>query len=277
MGTAGPIALARSLLDDGSHEPFYVLNSDVICDFPLHELLEHHRSTNAEATILLTRVKDPSKYGVVVTDPDGKVDAFVEKPKKFVSDRINAGIYCLSIDILKRIQLRPTSIEREIFPSIAADGKLYSMLLSGYWMDVGQPNDYLTGLHLYLNSLRIHRSNQLSSGPNVIGNVMIDSTTSIGEDCQLGPDVCIGKGCVIGNGVRLKNCVVMDDVKIEDYVFCSGSILGWQSKIGKWTRIENGTIFGKDVVVQKELHVLGGVILPHKEIKESVHEAKIIL
>lgn len=81
MGTAGPLALAREILDDGSGEPFFVLNSDVICEYPLREMMEFHRARGAEATILVTKVEDPSKYGVVIMDEDGKVDRFVEKPK----------------------------------------------------------------------------------------------------------------------------------------------------------------------------------------------------
>jgi len=65
---------------------------------------------------MLTKVEEPSKYGVVVTEPDGKVKSFIEKPKEFISNRINAGIYILNGAILSRIELRPTSIEREIFP-----------------------------------------------------------------------------------------------------------------------------------------------------------------
>lgn len=277
MGTAGPLALARDLLDDGSGSPFFVLNSDVICEYPLRELLESHRSKDAEGTILLTKVDDPSKYGVVVTEPDGKVDAFVEKPKKFVSDRINAGIYCLSVKILDRIEMRPTSIEREVFPNVAADGGLHSMLLTGYWMDIGQPKDYLTGLHLHLTSLRLHRPKELSSGTTFKGNVLIDPSAKIGRDCMIGPDVCIGPDCQIGDGVRLCNCVIMKGVKVENYALCLDSIIGWESSIGKWSRVENGTVMGKDVSVRDELHVNSAIVLPHKEIKDSVHEAKIIL
>ena len=93
----------------------------------------------------LRQVEDPSKNGVVVTDESGKVERFVEKPKKFVGDKINAGIYCLNPSVLDRIEARPTSIEKETFPLIAADGKLYAQELVGYWMDVGQPKDYLSG------------------------------------------------------------------------------------------------------------------------------------
>jgi NDP-sugar pyrophosphorylase family protein len=97
-----------------------------------------HIKSKAEATILVTKVEDPSKYGVVVHDAANKIERFVEKPKEFVGDEINAGIYCCSPEILNRIQPRPTSIEKEVFPEVAKDGKLYCMSLSGYWMDVGQ-------------------------------------------------------------------------------------------------------------------------------------------
>ena len=169
MGTAGPLGLARAILapkGDGSDDPFFVLNSDVICDFPLKEMLEFHRAKGAEGTVLVTRVEDPSKYGefglfffcfrvkngereretkrkrtekinsrsldfffskknktkkgVVVLDADDRVERFVEKPQVFVGDRINAGIYCLSPQVLDRIENRPTSIEKETFPAVAA-------------------------------------------------------------------------------------------------------------------------------------------------------------
>lgn len=145
MGTAGPLALARDILYNDTNTPFFVLNSDVVCEYPMKEMLQRHLATGAEATILVTKVSDPSKYGVVVMDDNMKVERFVEKPQTFVGDKINAGIYCLSPSILNRIEPRPTSIEKEVFPSVAADGKLYAMALEGYWMDVGQPKDYLTG------------------------------------------------------------------------------------------------------------------------------------
>lgn len=144
MGTAGPLALARAHLT-ADNEPFFMFNSDVICDFPLDSMLAFHRKHGGEGTILVTEVQDPSKYGVVISDADGQIQQFIEKPQVFVSNKINAGIYLFTVDILKRIELKPTSIERDIFPLIAKDKKLYSMVLQGYWMDIGQPKDYLAG------------------------------------------------------------------------------------------------------------------------------------
>ncbi|KAL6765796.1 GDP-D-mannose pyrophosphorylase [Haematococcus lacustris] len=277
MGTAGPLALARHLLDDGTGKPFFVLNSDVICDYPMKEMLDFHKARNAEATILVTKIDDPTKYGVVVMDEYGLVQRFVEKPKEFVGDKINAGIYVCSSTVLNRIELRPTSIEREVFPHIAADSQLYAYTLSGYWMDIGQPKDYLKGLHLHLDSLRIHKSFALTKGPDFKGNVLIDPTAKIGSGCSIGPDVSIGAGCKIGNGVRLSHCVIMRGVSIKDHSKVERSIIGWEGRIGAWTRMENCCVLGEDVEVKDELYLNGAVILPHKEIKESVPTPAIIL
>jgi len=137
MGTAGPLKLAEQagLLKDT--DTFFVFNSDISCEFPLTDLVNFHTKHGAEGTIMLTKVEEPSKYGVVVTEPDGKVKDFIEKPKEYISNRINAGIYILNGSMLKRIELRPTSIEREIFPKMAKDGKLFAMDLEGFWMDIG--------------------------------------------------------------------------------------------------------------------------------------------
>ncbi|WIA14582.1 hypothetical protein OEZ85_003097 [Tetradesmus obliquus] len=277
MGTAGPLALARHLLDDGSGKPFFVLNSDVVCPYPMKDMLDFHLAREAEATILVTKVDDPSKYGVVVIDEYGQVQRFVEKPKEFVGDKINAGIYVLAPSVLDRIELRPTSIEREVFPHVAADKKLFAFTLPGYWMDVGQPKDYLKGLTLHLDNLRIHSRAALASGPDYTGNVLVAPSATIGSGCLIGPDVSIGEGCVIGNGVRLSNCVVMKGVKVKDHSKVDKSIIGWDSTIGAWSRLENHCVLGEDVQVKDELYLNGAVVLPHKEIKEAVPSPNIIL
>jgi mannose-1-phosphate guanylyltransferase len=262
-------------------------------------------------------------------DETGLVERFVEKPKAFVGDKINAGIYVLSTSVLNRIELRPTSIEQEVFPFIAQDSKLYAMTLQGYWMDIGQPKDYLIGLQLHLASLQRSGDTSLATGNKVKGNVLIDPSVSLGEKCLIGPDVCIGKDCVIGEGVRLRNCVIMSGTKIKDYAqvmrpllteasskrargmqlrhtngapYCAkrpllcasvaeasllsspsrepqvlGSIIGWQSSIGRWARIENGSVVGEDVHFKDEIYVNGGIVLPHKEIKENVNTPQIIM
>jgi len=121
MGTAGPIRLAKDILTkDNPSGMFFVFNSDVICHYPLDKLLEYHKSHKKEGTILVTKVEDPSKYGVVVSKEDGQITNFVEKPIEFVSNKINAGLYLFNTSVIDRIQAKPTSLEREIFPVMAA-------------------------------------------------------------------------------------------------------------------------------------------------------------
>lgn len=145
LGTAGPLALVKDILKT-SQEPFFVLNSDIICDFPFKEMIAFHKNHGKEGTIAVTKVEEPSKYGVVVYNEKGKISEFIEKPQEFVSNKINAGLYILNPAVLNRIQLRPTSIEKEVFPDMAKDGELFAFQLEGFWMDVGQPKDFLTGM-----------------------------------------------------------------------------------------------------------------------------------
>ncbi|KAH9702243.1 NTP transferase domain-containing protein [Citrus sinensis] len=227
---------------------------------------------------MVTKVDEPSKYGVVVMeDSTGKVEKFVEKPKLFVGNKINAGIYLLNPAVLDRIELRPTSIEKEVFPKIALEGKLFAMVLPGFWMDIGQPRDYITGLRLYLDSLRKKSSFKLATGANIVGNVLVHESAQIGEGCLIGPDVAVGPGCVVESGVRLSRCTVMRGVRIKKHACISSSIIGWHSTVGQWARVENMTILGEDVHVCDEIYSNGGVVLPHKEIKSSILKPEIVM
>lgn len=230
----------------------------------------------------MTKVEEPSKYGVVVHKPNhpSRIDRFVEKPVEFVGNRINAGMYIFNTSILDRIELRPTSIEQEIFPAMAADGQLHSFDLEGYWMDVGQPKDFLTGTCLYLSSLAKKGSNLLapSTEPYVYGgNVLIDPSAKIGKNCKIGPNVTIGPDVVVGDGVRLQRCVLMAGSKVKDHAWVKSTIVGWNSTVGKWARLENVTVLGDDVTIGDEVYVNGGSILPHKTIKSNVDVPAIIM
>jgi len=134
LGTAGPIRLAKEKLTSNTdQEDFFVLNGDIICQFPLKTLLDFHKSRKAEGTLMVTQVEDPSKYGVILFDENGLISEFIEKPPKPISNKINAGLYILNKAIIDRIPEKPTSIEREVFPKVAADRKLYAMILEGIW------------------------------------------------------------------------------------------------------------------------------------------------
>jgi mannose-1-phosphate guanylyltransferase len=280
LGTAGPIALARSILHPSPSETsyFFVLNSDIICDYPFQEMFEFHKSHGKQGTLVVTPVEDPSKYGVVVSNDSQEILSFVEKPKKFISNKINAGLYLFSSSILNRIENRPTSIEREIFPQMAKDRELCSLTLKGFWMDIGQPKDFLAGLELYLNFLSEKSPEVLSRGKELMGNVLVDPSAVIEEGCLVGPNVCIGPGVRIESGSRIANTVILSGSLVQGHTWIQGSIIGWRCQIGRWVRIEGLSVFGENVQVKDELCFNGTIILPHKEVKESeLERGKILL
>ncbi|CAG9816861.1 unnamed protein product [Phaedon cochleariae] len=276
LGTAGPIALAKKHLTK-STKPFYVLNSDIICDFPFKELASFHEAHGREGTIVVTKVEEPSKYGVVVYDKNNGIQSFVEKPQEFISNKINAGLYMLNPSVIDRIELRPTSIEKEVFPQMATDKQLFAFELQGFWMDVGQPKDFLTGMCLYLKHLRTTDGERLYKGNGAVGNVLVDPTARIGNNCQIGPNVTIGPGVVIEDGVCIKRSTILRDATIRSNSWLDSCIVGWKCLVGKWVRMEGTTVLGEDVIVKDETYINGGQVLPHKNIATSVPEPQIIM
>lgn len=288
LGTAGPLSLARETLmqDD---KPFFVLNSDVTCPFPMTELLEFHKSHGAEGTIVVSQVTQWEKYGVVVySEETQQIDRFVEKPKEFVGDRINAGIYIFNKSVLDRIPPRRTSIEKEIFPKMAADKQLYAFNLEGFWMDVGQPKDYITGMGKYIPSLAHTEPDRTdvyyASKPHpkgthftVKGSAIIDPTATIGDGCIIGPNAVIGANCKIAAACRIDNSAIFENSSIGQGSYITDSIIGWNNRIGKWCHVESVSVLGDDVELKDGVVVHGVKVLPNKEVGINHFEPTIIM
>lgn len=281
LGTGGPIGLAKKYLEKTEGDEIFIFNSDVTCSFPLQEMLDFHRKHGKEGTIAVTKVKDPSRFGVIVSDSNKKILKFVEKPKEFIGDNINAGLYIFNKKVLNRFEPKPTSIEREIFPKMASEGELYIFDLNCFWADIGKPTDYLIGTNLYLEHLNKISPNELSKGIegqyNVIGNVVIHPSAKIENDCVIGPNVVIGKNVVIKKGVKIENSVILDGSIINDYAFIDSSIIGWNCKVGKWVKFIGLSILGEDVNVKDTVLINKSIILPNLTIKENTKEGSIIL
>lgn len=123
------------------------------------------------------------------------------------------------------------------------------MKLPGYWMDIGQPKDYLKGQQLHIKQL-IDDANPdgiLTSGSNIIGGVIVHPSAQVDESARIGPNVVIGKNCKVGKGVRISNTCILAGTHVDDYACVDGSIIGWDNVIGKWTRIIGLTVTSEDV------------------------------
>uniref|UniRef100_A0A3B0N9C7 mannose-1-phosphate guanylyltransferase n=1 Tax=Theileria annulata TaxID=5874 RepID=A0A3B0N9C7_THEAN len=301
LGTAGPLRLAKDLIcsDDDSDE-FVVFNSDIICNYPLKELLESHRKKSAKVTIMVTTVENSSEFGVILHDENGLIKSFLEKPKNATSNTINAGVYVLSKEVLDHIPLKNYSIEKQFFPKYLKYNSSYIYKLNGFWSDIGKPTGYLNGQNLFLSHVQGSEANScknnndlkdgdfspLISAENSFETdssykstetkfrhpVLIHPTGVIGNDCVIGPNVCIGPNVVIGDGCRILNSTLFKEVKVESYCYIADSIIGWRSLIKQWCRIEGLSVFGENVIVDESLYIRGCIVLPHKTINSSVYE-----
>ena len=277
LGTAGPIGLAKEILLKAEGEEIFVFNSDITCKFPLKEMLEFHRKHGKEGTIATTKVKDPSRFGVIVSE-NNKILRFVEKPKEFVGDDINAGLYVFNKKFLNRVNPVPTSIEREVFPQMASDGELYKFSLEGFWADIGQPKDFLFGTKLFLEHLNKNNKDLLQKESNIIkGNVFFGENVKVEEGAVIGPNVVLGDNVVIKKGTKIINSVVLQNVVVSEYSFINDCIIGWKSQIGKWVRMEELCVIGEDVNIKDEVYLKNNIILPNVTIKASPKEGSVIM
>lgn len=121
------------------------------------------------------------------------------------------------------------------------------MVLPGYWMDIGQPHDYLSGQTLYLKSQEEGNKDALAKGDNIKGNVIIDPSAKIDDSSIIGPNVVIGPNCKIGPGCKVSNSTMLAGSSISAYSFMDGSILGWKSSVGKWCRVTKLCVIAEDV------------------------------
>lgn len=228
LDTAGAIRFAAEF--SGIDDAFVVANGDVLTDLDVAALVAFHRQRHAELTIHLIAVEDPSEFGVVDLDDDGRVLRFVEKPAPGTapSNLINAGTYVLEPSVLGRIPLgRKTSIERVTFPAIVADGGLYAMATDDYWLDAGRPDLYLNAnLDVLAGRRRYDAADGVHPGALVHPTaVIIDSVVAAGAHVDAGASVresVVLAGGFIGNGVTASRSVVMGRVEsgatIEDCV-----------------------------------------------------------
>ena len=230
LGTAGPVKLAEPMLD----ERFAVLNGDILTDIDLSSVVGFHEARGARVTLTLTPVDDPSSYGVIVTDDDGAVEAFIEKPQgKAPSNLINAGIYVLEREVVGEIPAgRAVSFEREVFPSLVGHG-LYGIEREGYWLDIGTLDRYLQATRDILSGA-VETAVQPGFGPGtqadpkalVFEPGLTGPSCEIAAEAELGPDVTLGDRCTVGPGAVVRDSALHDGVTVGEGAEVVGSIVG---------------------------------------------------
>jgi NDP-sugar pyrophosphorylase family protein len=283
MRTGGAIKYAEESI--GHEEPFLVLNGDIFTTINYTALLKKHKEKNAIATIALYRVEDPSRYGTVKLTKENRVTQFIEKAPlgKAPSSLINAGVYVLDPKIFDYIPSgRPVSIEHEIFPKLAEEGKLFGYEFKEIWIDIGKPEDYLKANRVLLDAepkkWMLKKGVNLGEGVEFSDPVMVDAGVNVGQDSKLGPYVIIGKDAVLGRNVTIENSVVFPEATISDHASVRGAIIGKGATVGRGTEIMEGCIIGDYVTIRDNITLSRDVTVCHsKEVTESVSESTRII
>jgi mannose-1-phosphate guanylyltransferase len=265
LDTAGAIGFAAG--HAGIDETFVVVNGDVLTDSDLSALVDFHRLRGGEATIGLTPVDDPSSFGVVPTDADGRVEAFIEKPPRdeAPTNLINAGMYVLEPSVLARIPAeRRVSIERETFPELVKAGSLYALGSEAYWLDTGTPDAYLRAHRDLLAGRRpgppspgARLDASLGRGVWRIGSALVTEASVtrslIGDGASVSAgavveDSVIGAGAVIEESASVSGSVVLPGARVASKATVEGSIIGPGAIVGQRCVIHGISVIGAGAV-----------------------------
>jgi mannose-1-phosphate guanylyltransferase len=235
LDTAGAVRFAA--LAAGIDDTFIVVNGDVLTDLDVSALWRFHQGHGGQGTIALTPVDDPSRFGVVPIDEEGRVIEFVEKPPAGTAPTnwVNAGTYVLEPSVLDRIEDgRKVSIERETFPTLATDGSLYAVQSSAYWLDAGTPASYLQAQLDIIDGLRGALETAIHPGATLHADAEIEHSV-------------VMAGVAIEAGATLRNSVVLPGARIGTGATIIDSIIGSHSTVGSGCSLDALSVVGYSV------------------------------
>ncbi|KAG0645988.1 GTP-mannose-1-phosphate guanylyltransferase [Hyphodiscus hymeniophilus] len=277
LGTAGGLYHFRDAILKGRPERFFVLNADVCCSFPLNDMLKLFEDKDAEAVILGTRVSEDaaSNFGCIVSDAHTRrVLHYVEKPESHISNLINCGVYlfateCIFPSIRSAIKKRterprlvsyPSSenlessffqdddeeqktevlrLEQDILSDLADSKQFFVHETKDFWRQIKTAGSAVPANALYLQKAWQTGSKELAKpSANILPPVFIHPTAQVDPTAKLGPNVSIGPRVVVGAGVRIKESIVLEDSEIKHDSCILYSIIGWNSRVGAWARVE---------------------------------------
>jgi len=286
LGTAGSVRLAAKQLD----ETFLVISGDALCDVDLSKLVAFHKEKGAAVTIGLKSVDNPLEFGIVVTDEDGRIERFLEKPSwgQVFSDTINTGIYVLEPEVLKHVPTdRPYDFSKELFPYLLEMGRpMYGYVMEGYWQDIGNLDQFRTAnfdaleenVRLNIPGIRIRGNVWLGEGVEIGDLEQIEGPAYIGNYCRIAPGASVGSHSVLSNSVTLRErtrttrSVIDASTHIGRSSLIEGAILGRSCDIRGHVRIHEGVAIGDEVTIGAESVIMPGVrIYPYKEVESGSH------
>jgi mannose-1-phosphate guanylyltransferase / phosphomannomutase len=286
LGTAGSVRLTAKQLD----ESFLIISGDALCDVDLSALVAFHKEKGAAVTIGLKSVENPLEFGIVVTDEEGRIERFLEKPSwgQVFSDTINTGIYVMEPEVLKHVPAdRPYDFSKELFPYLLEMGRpLYGYVMDGYWQDIGNLDQFRQAnfdaleenVRLNIPGIRIRGNVWLGEGVDIPDLEQIEGPAYIGNYCRIAPGATVGAHSVLSNSVTLRErtrttrSVIDASTHIGRSALIEGAVIGRSCDIRAHVRIHEGVAIGDEVTIGSETVIMPGVrIYPYKEVESGSH------
>ncbi len=280
-GTAGAVKNAYEQLEK---DRFIVISGDVLTDFDLTKALEFHDKKGAKATILLTRVPKPLQFGIVMTDDNGRITRFLEKPSwgQVFSDTINTGIYILEPEVLDLIPYQEEfDFSKDLFPTmLSRKMPIYGYIADGYWRDIGNLDEYQKGqidslksiVSLKVNGIQkknvyVGDDTKIDGTTKFIGNVVIGENTTIGSHSEI-KDSVIGNNVTVGTGVKLSGVTIWDNTVIEDFVEATDDVICNNCEIGRAASILENVFIAERCSIGSNAKLLPNIKLwPNKQVE----------
>lgn len=257
LGTAGCVKNIAELLD----ETFLVISGDSITDFDLTAAIQFHKQQKSKATLILTRVPNPIEFGVVITDKDGRINRFLEKPStsEIFSDTVNTGTYILEPEVLEYLPANTEcDFSKDLFPLLLAkDEPMYGYIAQGYWCDVGHLDAYRESqydalerkVHLEVAYKEVSPGLWIGQNTYIDPSAQIEAPAVIGDNCRIGARVQIEGGTVIGDNVTIGS-----DANLKRPIVWNGAIMGDESHL-------SACVIARGARVDRRAHVLEGAVV----------------
>ena len=258
-GTAGAVKNAEAQLSG----PFLVISGDLLTDFDLGAALQFHRERGADLTILLTRVENPLQYGVVITEPDGRISRFLEKPtwSEVFSDTVNTGIYLLEPSVLDLIPPgHEFDFSKDLFPLMMREGKkLFGYIASGYWRDVGDLLEYrLAHQDILAGNVKVKIPGRRVEGLDK--EIWLGSGSRVDFTAGLRGAVLIGKNTRVEANARITNSVIGDNCIVEEGAVVADSILWNNVYVGRGAILKENVV-GRGSEIRARARLFEGALV----------------
>jgi len=254
-----------------------VFNGDVLSAINLTEMLRYHKDKKSDITIALTPVEDPTSYGLVPLDKDGRVEKFLEKPSwdEITTNLINAGTYIIERNLLDLVPPEENySFERGLFPNALEIGyRIYGFVSNAYWLDLGTPAKYIQAHQDILNgkikfdfpgeemfeNIFIGKTVKFDKESILSGPIVIGDNCIIEKGAVINPLTVIGNNCHIASGSSISGSVIFNGCRIGSGCIIKDSILSFNVQIGEKVIIEDNSVIGDNTIIEDNNILKNGI------------------